>query len=301
MAVVQGNKALASDYNTLRTEINKWFRDPNPSMTFNDAQQTWGWGGDAVSAVSQGQLMTATQMNALIDRCNIGEDICNSVSGQLSQIVTGNLLTAAEFNAIESKSDLIDTNRLDIEAAEMSISGGGSTVRNTNWGAGQRIYARFGWTFTSFAKARYFFNSGGAVTMSANITGYSTGAGWDGQGINGILNDAGTITMNYTTTTQSGSGGSPVSKGYYDLTTSWQSIFQQSGTGAYTDADLEIWAIRNATGTFFEFWYELTPGSGRDVDGTTTATTQYRKLNNQSSGAASLTITAPTYSLVKGF
>ena len=301
MAVVQGNAALASDYNTLRTEVNKWFRDPNPSMTFGDGDQTYGWGGDAVSAVSQGQLMTALSMNGLIDRVNIGEDICNVVSGQLSQIVAGNAMTAAEFNAIETKSDLITTYRLNIEAAELSISGGGSSVRSTNWGAGLRIYARFGWTFSDFAHARYFFNSGGALTMSGNITGYSTGTGWDGAGINGILNAAGTITMNYTTTTQSGSGGTPQSIGYYDLTTSWQSIFKQNGTGAYSDADLEIWAIRDAAGSFFEFWYELTPGPSRDVDGTTTATAQQRKLINQSSGAVSLAITAPTYSLVQGF
>jgi len=295
MAVVQGNKALASDYNTLRDEINKWFADPNSSMTWGNGDQTWGWGGSAVSAVSQGNSMTATQMNRLIDRCNIGEDICNSVSGSLSSIVTGNLITAAEFNAIESKSDDINTNRLDIEAAELSLSGGGSTVRSSSW-SGATILASFRYIFTDFAHARYFFNSGGAITITAGISGYSTGTGWDGEGFNEIFSNMGTVLMNYTQTTRSGSGGTPTSIGYYDLTTTNQTIYSASGSGAYSDAYFVIEAKRSTSGNYVEITVEGTPETSRSVDGTTTISTQYRKLGNQSSGSASLTITAPSYS-----
>jgi len=295
MAVVQGNAALASDFNTLRGEINDWFRDPNPSMTFGDGQQTYGWGGDAASAVSQGQLMTALSMNSLIDRVNIGEDICNNVAGQLSQIVAGNQMTAAEFNAIESKSDLIATNRLDIEAAELGLQAGGSSVRSTTWSSA--IDCEFSYTFANFAKARYFFNSGGAFNISASITGYSTGTGWDGAGFNQIFTNMGTIWMDYTQTTQTGSGGTPSSIGYYDLTTSNQLIFQQTGTGAYSDAYFQIFGRRNSTGSIVYLLCGLTPGAGRSVNGTTSIFTQKRKLINQASGAESLTIDTPTYAL----
>jgi len=37
----------------------------------------------------------------------------------------------------------------------------------------------------------------------------------------------------------------------------------------------------------------INPEVGRSVDGTTTVIGQHRKLDNQTSGAASLTITAP--------
>ncbi len=298
MAVVQGNAALASDYNTLKNEVNFWFGDSNAAMVFGAGDQNKGWGGSNASAVVQGNEMLASEMNALIDRCNIGEDICNSVAGQLSQIVAGNTPTAAEFNAIESKSDLINTNRLDIEAAEMSLVAGGNSVRSTDWSAA--IDCTFRYTLASFAKARYFFNSGGAFNISAAITGYSTGTGYDGAGFNEIFTTMGTILMNHTETTQSGSGGTPTSIGYYDLTTSYAEIFGQVGTGAYTDAIFIIEARRSATGTYIEIKMTLTPGSGRSVDGTTTITTQHRKLDNQSSGAASLAITAPTYSLIDG-
>jgi len=300
MSVVQGNPVLASDYNTLKDEINKWFGDSNPSMTFGNGNQSYGWGGSNVSAVVAGNDMLASEMNALIDRCNVGEDICNSVSGQLSQIVAGNVVTAAEFNAIETKSDLIDTNRLDIEAAELSLTAGGNSVRSTNWGV--PINCTFRYTFSNFAEARYFFNSGGALNIYGTITGYSTGTGWDGEGIDEMLTDMGTLLMNYTQTTRSG----PIitsSIGYYDLTTGYQTLYSATGSGAYgypSEVTILIEARYGSSGAYVEFRVTLTPESGRTVDGTTTITTQQRKLDNQSSGAVSLIITAPSYSLIDG-
>jgi len=298
MAVAQGSAMLAADFNSGQVATNKWFNDPNPSMTFGDGDQTYGWGGSAASSVSVGQLIEASQLNALIDRCNIGEDICNSVSGQLSQVVAGNLITAAEAAAVAAKYALIDTNRLDIEAAELSLATGGNSARSSTWGSA--VNCTFRYTFADFARARYFFNSGGAFNITGDITAYSTGTGWDGAGFNEIFTNMGTILMNYTQTTESGSGGTPTSIGYYDLTTGYQTIYSATGTGAYTDATLVIAARYGSSGAYVEIRVTLTPGSGRSVNGTTTITTQKRKLDNQSSGAASLTITTPTYSLIDG-
>ena len=124
--------------------------------------------------------------------------------------------------------------------------------------------------------------------------------GWDGAGFNEIFTNMGTILMNYTETTESGSGGTPYAIGYYDLTTGFVNIYTATGTGAYTDATLAIAARYGSSGAWVEIRVTLTPGAGRSVNGTTTMTTQQRKLNNQTSGAASLTITAPSYSLIDG-
>jgi hypothetical protein len=299
MTVVQGNKALASDYNTLRTQVNRWFADNYAgSISFGNSNQTYGWGGSAVSSVSAGNLMTASQMNALINRCNIGEDICNSVSGQLSQIVTGNQMTATEFNAIESKSNSITSQRNNIEAAEMSIGGGGNSSRSTSYSSA--INATFRYTFTDFDDARYFFNSGGALTFYGTITGYSTGTGYDGAGIDEIFTNMGTVTMDLDDCTYSGSGGVSSSIGYYDLTTSYQTIHTQAGVGVYSDATLQLSARRSSSGNYVELRVTITPESGRTVNGTTTCYTQRRILNSQSSGGVTLSITAPSYSLIDG-
>jgi len=299
MAVVQGSTALASDYNLIKTKVNRWFADNYfGSISFGNGNQSYGWGGSEVSGVIAGDLITAAQVNFLVDRCNLGGDVVNNVSSALPQIVPGDLIEAEEISAIDSTADLITTNRLDIEAVEMSLNAGGSSVRTTNWGAA--IDCTFRYTLTSFDRARYFFNSGGALNISAAITSYSTGTGWDGAGFNEIFTTMGTVLMNHTETTQSGAGGTPTSIGYYDLTTNYQTIFSQTGSGAYTDAVLLIEARYGSSGTYVEIRITLTPGAGRTVDGTTTITTQYRKLDNQSSGGASLTITAPLYSLIDG-
>lgn len=292
MSVTQGFEAFASEFNTLQTGVNKWFADNYPSVTFGDTNQKYGWGGVDSTAVTDGIEMLASDMNSLIDQCNIGQTIVNNVSGTLSQIVPDvNDILATDYNNIESKSTLINTNKLNIDAGELSLLTGANSVRTITYDV--PIDCTFRYTLTDFQESRHFWNSGGAVNISGTITGYTTGSGYDGAGIDEILTSMGTITMNYTETTQSGSGGVTYGIGFYDLTTSYRSIFFQKGIGAYSDAALLIEARRDVTGAYVEILVTLEPELHKDVDGTTTITSQYRKLDNQSSGAKSLIITAP--------
>ena len=298
MAVVQGNSALASEYNTLRNGVTKWFADGNVSgIVFGDANQTWGWGGGGSGFVSQGNPMLASQMNSLVDRCNIGENICTNVIGTLPQVVATAGITAAEFNNIETKSNLINTNRLNIDPAETSLATPGSSVRTTSYSTS--IDCTFTYTFTSFDKARYFFNSGGTLGISGTITGYSSGTGFDGAGIYEILSTMGNIEMGYTATTQSGTGGIIYGLGYYDLATTYVRLFLQGGTGAYSNATVGVDGRYSSSGSVVEIRVMVAPEPGRIVDGTTTIYAKQRKLNNQASGAASLTVTAPAYTLTE--
>lgn len=300
MAVSTGTKVYASDYNILRTAVNRWFADNYAgSISFGDGNQTYGWGGTPVSTVTQGNTMLADEMNAIIDRCNIGVDICNSVTGNISRVEAGvDGIDADQFNDSETRSNSIVTNRNNIDAAEMSLLTGGSSARSIAWSS--QITCTFRYTFADFDEARYFFNSGGALTVSGTITGYSTGWPYDGAGFNEIFTTMGTIFMDYTQTTQSGSGGSTTGFGYYDLTTSFVTIFTQTGTGAYSDSYFGVQARRSTLGEWIELRVYMTPDSGKTVNGTTTITTQMRKLDAQTSGSASLTITSPSYSLITG-
>jgi len=297
MTVVQGNVALVSDYNTLRTEINRWFADNYPSLSFGDNSQRYGWGGSEIVAPST--LMIASEMNRLVDRCNIGKDVVNNVSIETPQIVTGNTPTAAEFNYIEAKSDGINYYKHDIESGELSLHTGGSSARSSTWSSA--IDYTFEYSITDFRRFRYFWNSGGAINITADVRWYSTGSGWDGAGFDSLFTSMGTVLMDYTRTTQSGSGGTTTTIGYYDLTTSYQTIFSQSGTGSYTDATLLIEAKHALSGALVRVRVTLTPGAASFVDGTTTLTTQYRKLDDQLAyPTVSLIIAAPSYSIVDG-
>jgi len=299
MAVTSGTTALLSEHTTLRTNVNLIFADNYPSITYGGANQVFGWGGAAASAAAG--VIDASEMNPLVDRLNVGKDVLSTVSGTLSQIAAATKIDASDYNTIDTRANLITAQRNNIDAAETSVSGTGSSVRSTTWSAA--IYYQWRYTWTNFAAARYFWNSGGQMRALGTITGYSTGTGWDGQGINQILTNCGTLIFDRTSTSQTGSGGSlATTTGFYDLPgTGWVLICTQTGTGVYTDAKLEVWVRRSATGNWAEFYYKLTPGAGRSVNGTTTGYSQFRKLDNQSSGAASLSITAPTYSLQHAF
>lgn len=298
MSVTQGFEAFASEYNALRVKVNKWFADNYNTVSFGDVGQTYGWGGVEVASVSEDTDMLASQMNSLIDRCNIGVTACNNVSIALSQLVADSSdILAADYNDTESKSDLINTNRFDIDSVELSLHVGDSEVRTTSYNTA--IDCTFRYTFLDFNDARYFWNSSGALNISGNITAYTSGVlGYDGEGVNEILTSMGTVTMDYSQTIQSGSGGLTTSIGYYDLTTSYQTIFTQTGTGAYSDCTLGIEARRDSTGLYIEVRVTITPESGHTVDGITTITSQYRQLDNQLSGAASLIIPDPAPTVV---
>ena len=243
MSVTTGTRILASEYETLRTAVNRWFADNYAgSIAFGNSNQTYGWGGAAAPAVS-GRILPSN-ITPLTNRCNIGVDICNSVTGYLSPPSTGVRIEDGDYNDIETKVELIRSNRLNIDAAELSTTNRGSSVRSTTWSGA--IDATFRFTFLGgFDDARYFFNSGGAFYIYGTISGYSTGTGWDGAGFNQILTNMGTVYMDYTQVTQTGAGGSATGTGYYNLITSYANIFNQTGTGAYTDATLYLAAKRS--------------------------------------------------------
>jgi hypothetical protein len=301
MAVSIGSKIEANDFNLLRTQVNRWFADNYAgSITFGNPNQTYGWGGSAaIQAVAGNQIM-ASEMNELINRCNIGVNIVDdiTVAGPLTPVVTGNKILANDYIYTELKSNNITSNRTDIKGTEMSLVSGGNSQKTIPWGAGVAINCTFRYTFASFDKARYFFNSGGAIVLSGLISGYSTGTGWDGAGFDEILTNMGSVIMNHTATTQTGTGGTPSSTGYYDLGTSYTNIFSQTGSGVYSDATLVIAARYGSSGAYVEVRVTMTPGAGRNVNGTTTIYTQPRKLNNQNENGVTLTIDAPVYSLI---
>lgn len=302
MAVTTGTTALASEYNTLRTAVNRVMADNYAgSISFGNSNQTYGYGGSSVASVVAGQSATAAQMNYLRNSIYSGADLVPGIAvGDIPPAISpGDDILASQYNALQTDMETVRVNRLTIEDAECSLTTRGSSSRTVNWGSEVNAIYRF--TFASFDKARYFFNAGGRMRFWGQITGYSTGTGWDGAGFNQIFSNMGTVEMNYTATSQTGSGGTPTGIGYYNLTTSWVTIFTQTGTGAYTNAVLQLQARRSTSGNYCEVICRLTPEAGRTVNGTTTVWCGQRKMDNYSYGTYSVSITAPTYTLTNTF
>jgi hypothetical protein len=291
MTVSAGNTALASDYEELRLRVNAWFYDADPLCSFGSIFQQFGMGGDPTPQVLTGDEMLSDQMNEIIDRLNIGVAI-TSVSGTLPRLFPGQSVLASQYNTADAKDTLIMAQNNNIVPTEISSITGTSDQRTTSYATD--INAVFRYTFSSFNAARYFFNSGGSLDLRGVQSGGSGGTGKDTLGIRALLTTMGVISMNYTLTTQSGSGGSTTTIGYYDLTTTYQQIFQQAGSGAYSNAYVTLQARRSPLGEYVEVRFVVSPEAGRTVDGTTTAYADYKKLDDQSSGDVLLQIDPPS-------
>jgi len=291
MTVSAGNKALASDYEALANRVDDWFTNDCTACVFGDPNQVYGWGGPTTPQVIPGDEMLSDQMNEVIDRLNIGVNM-TSVSGTLTRLSPGQLVLASQYNTADAKEILIRAQKNIIDPTEISLITGTSDQRTTSYATS--INAVFRYTFSTFNEARYFFNSGGSLDLRGVQSGGSGGTGKDTLGIRAILTTMGTISMNYNLTTQSGSGGSTTTIGYYDLTTVYQQIFQQAGTGAYSNAYVTLQARRSVLGEYVEVRFDVSPEAGRTVDGTTTAYADYKKLDDQSSGDILLQIDPPS-------
>lgn len=118
-------------------------------------------------------------------------------------------------------------------------------VRTTVWNGTIRQEVVITWPNAD--AARYFFNTGSQIEFSSDRSGGVGGlkdSTWTA-----MLSSMGTIAMNYTQTTCTGTGVTS-SLGFYDLTTSDNLIFEKDApTGAYTPNKYYIYARVNDTGS----------------------------------------------------
>ena len=234
MAYTTGDTILDDHYNDFATSVNA----------------LWGTGtGDAgygetttVSAVSAGATITATQWTTLLARMNSMASHQSSSITAISNPSAGNTISA--FTALSTNIGTITTNRLNVAARQ----GVANTNRdNTNTFTGTLTFTNK-WAWASANQARYFFNAGGRLSISGSQSGH--GSDSKGNEWANLLTQAGTYYVYSQTSGKSGGSGSPTvnntNYGYYDLTTSYVTVFQQyEDTGPYT-ANYVYWQLRSA-------------------------------------------------------
>jgi len=332
VTIAVGSLITAADYNALATLINKVYDDiysgatpVNPvTNAATIANYKFGWGGTAVTGVSISDLITDEQLNAIICRANIGVDITNNTPSNLTYVDQHMLMTYADWTAVNGVLDLLIANKNNMDPTEQTITspsaaGNGTSIdtRTTAWGAtgtghqGIILDTVFEVDFTSYDKARYFFNSGG----QHHILGYGSGGSTVayGQWIT-LFSQMGTIAITLDNTTQTGTGGISQNKGFYDCivgdptdihASEWTLLFTSgagsgaygsygsygtygcysaySAYGGYSTLGLRIYGMLSTTG---DKWYiKVTLDNSAlctTIDGITNIEVQERKLNNQS-------------------
>jgi hypothetical protein len=181
MSYAQGDKIDASDYNNLI--------GTSPGSTTNRINTVWavgsgsaGYGQTAISQVSTGGVVTATQWATLINNLNSlrthqsgsGSGITAVVSGNKidylstleTQIASGytNRLSFASNSAVSAGSALSTAWTVTVAAPGGNPPAGGSSVTSVTRAFGARA------AFASADQARYFFNAGGRLKLNLSGT-----------------------------------------------------------------------------------------------------------------------------------
>lgn len=305
MAVSIGDVISADQYNSLVNKVNKWFGDNYSTNTHTSSKATssYGWGNTPVSEVIIEDPITAEQFNHLIQRINMGRTR-TGVGGATAKVLAGDPVLAADYNNIEAISNAIDNVRT--TTTQSTITSGGVDDQVTRGVWENTIVITAVATFTSYAKARYFFNSGGQLRL------YLTN---DGLTVWGGLEDMGTLIFSYedfsyvdatrTGTVVSGSG-------FYELTESPREVYSVNLDsavygGAYDEEDVTVSVSINSSGTQISLTFTCSNGTssaygtygegGGEVDGNTTIFLDTRLTTGGSVSLPSVTysITPPVF------
>jgi len=294
----QGTQILASDFNAIQSII---------ATVLGAGSGTLGYGQTVTSSqVAVGQKITAAQWIALRNDLLAARQhqTGNKESGNLTLPNTGILVKYSDWNAYYQYAQLIQTNALvQPPAGQASLATLSSSQRTTAWNG--TINHTVTLNFGSNANARYYFNSGSNIQFSANLTNIPVdGSQAKGNDWATLLSNMGTITMNYNSTTNTGSGTPASSIGFYQLTTSPQTLFTKATSSpTYTPNQYDIYAQVDGTGSIITFTISFQDLSGQpnapwgtdeNVEGTLTSTVQgyYASGSNVTVGGYTPSVTS---------
>lgn len=274
--VATGTIIAASDFNTIQSLVNQ-------VLGVNAGGALYGYGQNVSSAqVSQYAKITVTQWNNLrtdILRCRqhqTGTDLSASLTTPNTTIKLDHLDREAYLAMMQTAA--LDANRL-ITPPGTPIAQGvfanvlstGNQVKTTPWNGTitQTVTVTFpGYTLTSGTvsgadHARCFFNAGGHFEISSSLTGgTSATAGTKDNSWATLLSGMGTIYLNRTNTTCTGTG-TTYAVGWSTLTSVDQQIFQKDVGSGYTPNRYRIFAkAPSASQVIFTiYWEDLSVGT----------------------------------------
>ena len=284
MAHAKGNSPASTDYNTFigTTGVTSAYASSAAAtqkvaallgVGFGD--RGYGQTSPLLTAVSQGGQIKAVDwanLQAAISTIATYQGTSTALLPPASDYVAGKRIIAAlpATSAYDLPTMIanIDNNRLIASPGNMSVTSNSLTnTRATTWGSGSAaIVGEVLGGFTTEDIARYFFNSGGTMNI---VLAHPSVASTQDTNWNTILAALGTISFGAKATTRSGSGGTPIALGYYNLTAAYQTIFNGTniGTGAYTSNSVLIEAkylnfvgLNGANGRTVQFRITLTDG-----------------------------------------
>ncbi len=232
MAYSSGDTILDDHYNDFATSVNALWGTGTSDAGYGEST--------TVASVSAGATITAAQWTTLLARMNSIASHQGTTITSISNPSTGDTISA--YTALATNIAGITTARLTVATRQ---SASNTNRDNTNTFTGTLTFTHK-WAWGSTNQARYFFNAGGRLSISGTQSGH--GSDTKGNEWANLLTAAGTYQVTAQASGKSGGSGSPATnetnKGYYDLSSSYVTVFKQlEDTGPYT-ANFVQWQLR---------------------------------------------------------
>jgi len=280
-----GDTITASDWDITRNNI---------LLITGTASGTEGWGQSwSVYNPAAGGSITDTDTNDII---NAAQDIAvySGATNTVSDVSNGATIQETDLNNIQGTITNGYNTRLSAAASYLSTENKDTSQRTAAWST--TVTHDCTVTFSSAAHRQAFFNAGGKLNFSASRSGGSSNdqnTDWTN-----MLSAIGTAQMNHTQTTAS--SGTTTSLGNGDLTTSYQTIYEKSGSGSYSTNFYKVQArADNATTLRFAITFgDSHTGRGYfdSVDGTLQSVIgQARPNSGTLPNGFTVVVATPTY------
>ena len=245
------------DYNT---PVTITYNDPlAPSAilrVYNRNAHRYGWGQQAsVHPISATDPILADEavlqayleanVNNLIDKVNIMEDRIDGPT-VLTRVAQGALIYATDKSVITStiNADVLSASNYWSNQLVTVTGTAESFTRTADWS--DILIGEMRHTWSSYDSMRYFFNTGNDVRANIVMTGLGANQGFNNW--NQVAQDMGSLIINYSTTTQTGTDGITSNLGAFHLTNTYQTIFTSASPSAPVDSngDFDAYSTYNS-------------------------------------------------------
>lgn len=290
-----GDLITAARFNNLQSRIN---------TIMGVGSGTSGYGQDLQSSlvITSSEIRASDMSSLYVDMTRARFHQTGFLTTEIENILVEDLIIDDNSVPLESKSFAAFENlMLKIEADKFLLAitpltsrleSGITSSRTTVWN-GTLSYI-FTVQFANENERRFFFNSGGEIRISSNISG---GSGQKTNNWRDVLSNTGVVKFDYDKTVSTGTGnGSGI--GNYDLTNSYQRIFNKSGSLNYSENEYNIYVKLNSA-SVIQFKVDFVdadtgdPNIDENVNGTISSSIQHLRAFGDY-----VEVNAPNYSNV---
>lgn len=300
MSYSTSNQALASDYNTHATNLND---------VYGVGTGSFGYGQTGtLNSVTAGKQATGDDWSSL-------KTVFDKIAAHTGQSVTALSFTAGnQFAAVSTLAgDITNLRSSRLSATDLADTSALTPTASATWSTLSTLI--FTVTFASSGSltaqdvARAWFNTGGQIRISISKTNGGTGATSGNTSWDNLCTAAGTLAFGANSFAKVGGSGTPTTLntgiGYYQLTTSNQTLFKQfdtvtAYTANYLQLDVKTDTVtdpnsRGGVGSTLTFTLTFADAHvetvGQVIDGTITVSV----FNRHHSGTNLPTIYTPTF------